>query len=110
MERINQNELSYESGTLGKLRIQLLSFMLFADKIRTDSINTPDSDIKEIDRLIEHFELFLKDCAVSQQFADKMVVNLNDEERKLLFQKLPQIQEIFGWRDKFDEEGKITKK
>jgi hypothetical protein len=101
------NDFLYESGTLGKLRIQLISFLLFAEKIRAELKNAREAEVEEIDKLIEHFEILLNNFATAQQFADKMIIRLNDEERKFLFQKLPKIQEIFGWDDKIDKDGNI---
>jgi len=99
-----------DSGKLGSFRKYLISFLLRVEEFMAD-VGTPDAhDFEETHKLIQNIEFQLHQLTRYQQNADKMLLDMRKEDRRMLYREAPWVLELFGWHAKINEAGDIVGK
>ena len=93
-------------GKIGRLRKRLISLLICVEDIKDDLKANGEED-EEIESLVKKLELLLGEFAMSQQMADRVMTSLAPRERKAFIEEVPDILDVFGWHNKFDEDGNV---
>ena len=99
-------DLLHETGKIGRLRKRLVALLLCIEDIH-ENMKENDEEDEEISFLVKKIERTLSEFATSQRLADRMIIGLTPQERKAFIKEIPDLLDIFGWRNKFDEDGSI---
>lgn len=86
--------------------MRLVSLLLSVEDIHADMRENGEDD-EEVLNFAKNLEHILSEFAASQQTADRMIIGLTPLERKAFIEEVPEVLDLFGWHDKFDEDGNI---
>jgi hypothetical protein len=100
------NNFLGQFGKIGQLRKRLIALLISVEDVNVD-LNAVGEEIEEIVELVERIEVLLGGFAISQQMADRIIISLTPKQRKQFIEKVPEILDIFGWQEKFDEGGNL---
>jgi len=104
MEKRDEEIFSFldQFGRAGQLRKRLISLLISVGDMYAD-LKTSGEETEEVVGLAKKIELLLGEFAVSQSMANRMFIGLEPRVRKAFLEEIPELMDIFGWHDEFDE-------